>query len=210
MFKNKETGSLSSDESAPTITNFVEAMEEQLTSPKERIKKNSGKIHIFVHPYYLASDSIHTDIGWSDRSKLLEMRNGLEEMLTEQTEEDTPIFIFEDKAKLDILGDIIRKFTKVETFVIGTQPDDPAPETVTWDELNKKLEKTGVRNVVISGMNLVVYWPDDSDPRLGGCIPAAADEFSKRFAIEISDLVYPNSKEEYGKYNGPTGLGSHK
>ena len=99
---------------------------------------------------------------------------------------------------------------KEDSYFIPTLPHDPTPSSGGWDSLLHKLKNLGVNEVIMAGMNLVIEWPDDTDPKVGGCLASAAEELSKVFKVNISKFTYPNTKEDYARFHGPKGPEDHK
>ncbi|MFZ2188289.1 MAG: hypothetical protein WAV73_01860 [Candidatus Moraniibacteriota bacterium] len=189
------------------LVNFQELSQEQEEWLRERIEKSEGGIIAFIHPYYPKKESIHTDIGFASADSLKGMREALKRLLAGQKEGHPPIFIFHDARKMAELENLLKADLSAPALVVGTHADDSTPEQGSWEALFEKLKSVGTRKVTLAGMNLVISWPDgDGEPELAGCVMEAAKEFSKEFQVSVSRRVYPNSREDYSAYGGPTGI----
>jgi hypothetical protein len=189
------------------LVDFQKLSQKQEEWLRERIEKSKGGIIVFIHPYYPEKESVHTDIGFASADSLRGMREALKRLLAGQKEGYPPIFIFHDAQKMAELESLLKESLSTSAFVVGTHTDDPTPEQGNWEELLRKLKSVGTRKVTLAGMNLVISWPDgDGEPELAGCVMEAAKEFSKEFQVSVSRRVYPNSREDYYSYGGPTGI----
>lgn len=201
-----EKRSKKEDISKGEFIDFQKMSSEQEEWLRKKIEKNKGGIIVFIHPYYPEENSIGTDIGFGNPEDLKKMRESLSKLLDSKRENNPPILIFHDAEKLDDLRGLLENNLSASALLIGTNSNDPSPKEGNWQELNDKLKSIGVKKVLLAGMNLVVVWPDsDEEPELGGCLMQAAEEFSKEFQVSVSRRVYPNSREDYYAYGGPTG-----
>ncbi|MFA5962327.1 MAG: hypothetical protein WC848_06625 [Parcubacteria group bacterium] len=206
--KSNKINGISEAERAPKgeLVNFQELSQKQENFLIDRIEKSEGKIIVFIHPHYSEKESIHTDIGFVSADSLRGMREALPRLLAGQKEGHPPIFIFHDANKVVELEGLLKENLFTDAFVVGTHPDDPTPEQSSWEELLEKLKSVGTKTVILAGMNLVISWPDgNGEPELAGCVMEAAKEFSKEFLVSMSRRVYPNTREDYHRYGGPTG-----
>jgi hypothetical protein len=197
-------------EKTELIHSFFELSDEQKNILKQRVEDSNGRIIAFVHPYYPEEKSLSTDIGWANPKDLERMRQALEKMLKIQKQESPAIFMFEEAgqvgALIEKLGDVLNR----DAYVIPTEENSPLPKTNGgWQKLRDELKDVGVKNVTLAGMNLTVTFPDEALPYLDGCIAGTAEELSKEFGVNASNLMYPNSREDYYEFGGPTGPESH-
>lgn len=195
------------------VENFNELPESRLLELKVRIEAAQGKIIVFVHPYYTEDTSIETAIGSPDPAVLNKMREALPTLLSVQKKDSPPIFIFHEDGKFDQLVSTLEGANiDMPGYVIPTISDDPMPVSGEWGGLLEKLDDLGVREITMAGMNLVIEWADDemADPSVAGCVAIAANELTKKFKVRMSKFVYPNSKDDYANFGGPTGPDDHR
>ncbi|MFA6297299.1 MAG: hypothetical protein WC629_01925 [Candidatus Paceibacterota bacterium] len=186
--------------------------EKEIEELKARVEKWDGLIRIFVHPMY--------EKWWGKKNNENKKLGKIIEVvakLSSMEEEDTPpIIIMEEydyinKLKNWLEHEIKDEFgleTNNKMYVIGTKIDSSDPEipgsTMTvsesWEQVRKLLEKIGVKKILIGGMQLTFSENERGTYYhrcLGGAITQLSKDANGYFEIELSNLSYPEGREEW-------------
>ena len=107
---------------------------------KKAVKASKGKVIVLVHPYY-SNQSSHP---FEDYQTYI---NLLSKLI--QAKHKIPVILLEEKRKQPKTE---QKLAQLNPFTVQTKPADPEPID-GWDKLHKHLTKSGVKTVLIGGMN---------------------------------------------------------
>lgn len=209
----------------PTIENIAEAapkepildilnlnMEEQ-DSLRQRIKKYDGLVRIFVHPLfdkwrgneheYISKQRPHP------YAKIREIEEVLANLASMETEDTPPIIIFEEQKYSYELYQWLKhgmpKEAHNELYLVETHTKSSDPimavkgEGQGWNKLTTLFQGLGVKKILLGGTQLNLI---DAKTRIiynncvGNLFEHLAKEKGGEFAIELSSLTYPRSRQD--------------
>ena len=183
---------------------------EQERTLKNRIEKNHGMAMVLVHPNTEEHNQNFDDFYPIKRSDLRVIISRINELLTNATPDDPPVFIFEPSGSdpqvpLKRVSEYA-KGANSQLYVIRTQATDPEPygnaphyleldeqRKFNWNELNTKLSNVGVTKVVVAGLNLGV------DPEQvkydNGCVLGVIKHLEDKFQVKLSPFTWPSTRD---------------